>query len=465
MLGSAKKKSWEELALADEPLDMDSDLQFVSPASAPSAMPKGRQGAGDFDVANFEETYVGELARGGDQPVPRISIQVFCERPATAQLLQAASTDRRLAKANVTVSMGGLTGAIDFFKGQSSPNLIIVESLAPPAHLIQQLDELASYCDEGAKVIVIGDQNDIGLYRELTRRGVSEYLVPPLQPLQLIRAISGIYIDPAKPFQCKVVAFIGAKGGTGASTIAHNVAWAMAEHSRINTTLVDLDLSWGTTGLDFNTDPATGVADALETPDRVDDVLLDRLLTRHSDHLTLFTAPGSLDRDYDIAAEAYETVIDGVRRGVPFVVLDLPHTWTRWMRQTLLAADEVVIVAQPDLAGLRNAKNLFEMAKVGRPNDSPPKVVLNMVGVPKRPEIPVKDFADALGTEPSLVLPYDPQLFGTASNNGQMVFDVGPQSKCAEGLDHLAQLITGKAAPPKPKASMLSKLTALKIGK
>lgn len=474
MLGSAKKKSWEELALADEPFELDSDLDFVTPAGGPGPAPSApamaapmatAAGRGDFDVSTFEETYVGELARGGDQPVPRISIQVFCERPATAQLLQAASTDRRLAKTNVTVSMGGLTGAIDFFRSQATPNLIIVESLAPPAMLIQQLDELASYCDEGVKVIVIGDQNDITLYRELTRRGVSEYLVPPLQPLQLIRAISALYIDPSKPFLGKVVAFVGAKGGTGSSTVAHNVAYAMAEHARINTTLVDLDLSWGTTGLDFNTDPATGVADALETPDRVDDVLLDRLLTRHSDHLTLFTAPGTLDRDYDIASEAYETVIDGVRRGVPFVVLDLPHTWTRWMRQTLMAADEVVIVAQPDLAGLRNAKNLYDMVKVGRPNDAPPKVVLNMVGVPKRPEIPVKDFAEALGSEPALVLPYDPQLFGTASNNGQMVFDVSPQSKCAEGLDHLAQLLTGKVAAPKPKESMLDKLKTLKFGK
>jgi pilus assembly protein CpaE len=464
MMGTAKRKpSWEELALADEPFELDADLDFVAPVAAPGAPPAAR--SGDFDTQAFEETYVGELARGGDQPVPRISIQVFCERPETAQLLQSASTDRRIAKANVTVSMGGITGAIDFFRSQPTPNLIIVESLAPPAALVQQLDELASYCDEGVKVILIGENNDIGLYRELIRRGVSEYLVPPLQPLQLIHAISNLYIDPSKPFLGRTVAFIGAKGGVGASTIAHNVAWCMAEHARVNTTLVDLDLSWGTTGLDFNTDPATGVADALETPDRVDDVLLDRLLTRHTDHLTLFTSPGSLDREIEIDPHAYETVIDGVRRGVPFVVLDLPHIWGRWMRQTLLSADEVVIVSQPDLAGLRNAKNLFDLVKVGRPNDAPPKIILNMVGVPKRPEIPVKEFSDALGVEPILVLPYDPQLFGTASNNGQMISDVSPQSKCAEGMDFLAQMFTGRAPQPKAKTSLFSKLKPLKLGK
>jgi pilus assembly protein CpaE len=465
MIGNAKRKPmWEELAQADEPFELDSDLDFLSPGTSNTSS-RETAGHGDFDSTAFAETYVGELARGGDQPVPRISVQVFCERPETAQLMQSASTDRRIAKAHVTVSMGGLMGAIDFFRSQPSPNLIIVESLAPAAALVQQLDELAASCEAGVKVILIGDSNDIGLYRELIRRGVSEYLVPPLQPLQLIRTISGLYVDPTKPFLGRTIAFVGAKGGVGSSTIAHNVAWCMAEHARVNTTLVDLDLSWGTTALDFNNDPATGVADALETPDRVDDVLLDRLLTRHTDHLTLFTAPASLEREFEITPEAYETVIEGVRRGVPFVVLDLPHVWSKWMRQTLMQADEVVIVAQPDLAGLRNAKNIFDMIKIGRPNDAAPKVILNMVGVAKRPEIPVKDFADALGVEPVLVLPYDPQLFGTASNNGQMLSDVNAQSKCSEGMDYLAQLFTGRSAAVKTKSSIFSKFSSMKLGK
>ncbi|MEN9873564.1 MAG: hypothetical protein RL186_461 [Pseudomonadota bacterium] len=464
MIGNAKRKPmWEELANADEPFELDSDLDFLTPQTARD--PRPRPGQGDFDTTAFVETYVGELARGGDQPVPRISVQVFCERPGTAQLVQSASTDRRIAKAHVTVSMGGLTGAIDFFKTQPCPNLIIVESLAPAAALVHQLDELAASCEPGVKVILIGDSNDVGLYRELMRRGVSEYLVPPLQPLQLIRTISGLYVDPTTPFMGRTIAFVGAKGGVGSSTIAHNVAWCMAEHARVNTTLVDLDLSWGTTALDFNNDPATGVADALETPERVDDVLLDRLLTRHTDHLTLFTAPATLDRDFEISPEAFDTVIEGVRRGVPYVVLDLPHVWSKWMRQTLLQADEVIIVAQPDLAGLRNAKNIFDTIKAGRPNDSLPKIVLNQVGVNKRPEIPVKDFADALGVEPVLVLPYDPLLFGTASNNGQMLCDVNVQSKCSEGMDFLAQMLTGRAPEAKAKPSLLSKLGSFKLGK
>ncbi len=463
MNNKANLKAWEEVASTDDGFELDADFDFLTPVGAPAEPVSLAEG--DFDTSAFEETYIGELARGGDQPVPRITIQVFCERPETAQLVQSASTDRRIAKASVTVSMGGLQGAIEYYQQQPIPNLIIVESLAPIPAMISQLDSLASMCDEGVKLIMIGEANDVGLYRELIRRGVSEYLVPPLQPLQLIRAISSLYTDSSKPFMGETIAFIGAKGGVGSSTLAHNVAWCLAEHAEVNTTLVDLDLSWGTTGLDFNSDPATSVADALETPERVDDVLLDRLLTRHTDRLTLFTAPSSLDREYDIDPEAYDVVIDGVRKGVPYVVLDLPHQWSKWTKQTLLAADHLILVCEPDLAGLRNAKNMFDLLKSQRKNDAPPKVVINKVGVPKRPEIPIKDFAQALGCDPSLVLPFDPQIFGTASNNGQMISDVAPQSKCAEGIDFLALALAGRTPETKQKTSIFSKLKTIKLGK
>jgi pilus assembly protein CpaE len=463
-MSGQKGQRWADLLDGDDPAEFDDDLDFISPAaqSVTPTAPVGQRS--DFDVSSFEQAYSGELERGGDQPVPRIAIQAFCERPETAQLLQAGSTDRRLAKASMTVALGGVAGAIEFFSTQSNPNLIIVESTAPPHVLIAQLDQLAAHCDAGVKVLVIGVSNDIQLYRELIRRGVSEYLVPPLQPLQVIRAISGLYADPSKPFVGKVMAFVGARGGAGSSTICHNLAWTVAEQIRVNCTLVDLDLSWGTTGLDFNQDPVQGVADALVSPERVDDVLLDRLLTRQTDQLTLFTAPATLDRDYEVDAEAYETVIDGVRRGVPYVMLDLPHVWSPWVRRTLTTADEVIITATPDLASLRNAKNLFDLLKTARPNDGPPKLIMNQVGVPKRPEIPIKDFADALGAEPILVLPFDAPLYAGAANNGQMLAEAAPESKAAEGMNFLAQLLTGRAPPPKPKG-LLAQFKGLKIGK
>ena len=220
----------------------------------------------------------------------------------------------------------------------------------------------------------------------------------------------------------------------------------------MDTTIIDLDLSFGTTALDFNQDVTTGVAEALTQPDRVDDVLLDRLLTECGERLSVFAAPVSVERDYEFSAEACETVIDAVRRAVPVVILDLPHQWWSWARSSVYGADEVIITATPDLASLRNAKHIYDTINATRPHDAAPKIVLNQVGLPKRPEIPVKDFADALGVEPSLVLPFDAMTFGTAANNGQMVAEMAADSRVAEGFVQLAALLTGRDAPTRKRS-------------
>ena len=142
-------------------------------------------------------------------------------------------------------------------------------------------------------------------------------------------------------------------------------------------------------------------------------------------------------------------------------MLDLPHIWSEWTKSTVVNSDDVVVVCQPDLASLRNGKNLIDFLKAARSNDAPPKLVLNMVGVPKRPEIPVKDFAAAMGIEPSLVLPFDPQLFGQASNNGQMISETSPDAKPSVGIDHLAALLTGRSVVEK-QAGLLSKFMKFK---
>jgi pilus assembly protein CpaE len=297
------------------------------------------------------------------------------------------------------------------------------------------------------------------------RRGASEYLVAPLSPLQLIEVISGLYLDPgAKPVG-RVIAFVGARGGAGSSTIAHNVGWYIAEELAINTTIVDFDLPFGTAGLDFNDEAGQGVADALAAPERLDDVLLDRLLIKRGEHLSLFTAPAVLERDYDAVPEAYEAVIDATRQMSPCVIVDMPHAWTPWIKACLIAADEIVVVATPDLASLRNAKNMIELVRHARPNDTPPRLVINQANMPKRPEIPAKDFAETMGVEPSAILAFDAALFGQAGNNGQMLLELAPKAPISESLRRLARTLTGREAAAPAEKSPTSILSFLKSRK
>ena len=388
--------------------------------------------------------------------VPRISIQVFCESSQTAETFQNATDDRRLARAHITVQMGGIPGAVEQFHDASTPNLIIVECLQSRETLFDSLGRLAEVCDPSTKVVVIGKVNDIAMYRDLIRQGINEYLVAPLNPVQIIESVVTLYVDPDAPPIGRNIVFVGSKGGVGSSTLAHNVGWCISEHLHEDTTIVDLDLSFGTTGLDFNKDPTQGVADALASPDRVDDVLLDRLLVKCTDRLSLFTAPGTLDRDFDLDPAAFESVLDTVRKMVPYAIIDLPHVWSAWSKSVILSADEIVIVATPDLASLRNVKNLYELIKVARPNDAKPHLLLNQMGVAKRPEIPKTDFADAIGLDPDVVIPFDPQLFGTAANNGQMLAEVSTSAATSIELQNFAARLIGRDAPQSKKWSLLS---------
>ncbi|MBI1211728.1 MAG: CtpF protein [Alphaproteobacteria bacterium] len=406
---------------------------------------------------NGTETQEAFGASVQDRPVPRISIHAFCESPDTGAVIQRAGQDRRLAKAHLTVHMGGVFGAVEYFSESSTPNVVMVETRETGPSILRELEKLAHVCDPGTKVIVIGQTNDIVLYREMIRQGVNEYLVTPLNPLQIIEAIATLYHSPAAAPIGKVFAFVGARGGTGSSTVAHNAAWSIAEDLHISTTITDLDVPFGTAGLDFNQDTAQGIAEALASPERLDDVLLDRLLIKHTNHLNLFVAPAQLDRDSTYAPETIETVLDIVRQAAPCVVVDVPHIWAPWVKQVLVAADEIVVTATPDLASLRNGKNIYDLLNQSRPNDLPLKVVLNQVGIPRKPEIPVKDFAEAMGAEPALVIPFDPQLFATAGNNGQMVGELNAQSRAAQAFRQLAQKLTGRE--PRTEQKPTSKLS------
>ncbi len=397
------------------------------------------------------------------RPIPRISIQAFCDDPQTAERVQFAAEDRRLAKAHVSVHMGGIAAATAHYEQSPSPNLIIVESQEGGSELLTDLDRLAEYCDAGTKVVVVGHMNDVVLYRELLKRGVSEYLVAPIEPLTLMETISDLYNDPESEPVGSIMAFVGAKGGVGSSTICHNAAWALSEALRSDVCIADLDLAFGTTGLDFNQDPVQGIADALSSPERLDEVLLDRLLTKCSDHLSIFAAPVVLDRDYDISAEACDSVIDVVCQSVPHVFVDLPHTWTSWSKSLLLKADEVVITASPDLPNLRNAKNIIDLLKQSRQNDGPPHLVINMANMPKRHEIPVKEFCANLEMEPTVIVDYESEIFSTASNNGQMLDEVNAKSQAAIQIRDLAMALIHRRedrgpAKKSPLAPILEKL-------
>src|SRR5476651_2142352 len=267
--------------------------------------------------------------------------------------------------------MGGMAAAIEAYHTVPTPNVIILETEGR-SDILAGLDQLATVCDAGTRVVVIGSINDAAPYRELVRRGVSDYVIRPVETLDVVRSICSLFSASEAVAVGRVIAVVGAKGGVGASTVAHNVAWAIARDLALDSVVIDLDLAFGTAGLDYNQDPPQGIDDAVFSPDRIDTAFVDRLLSKCTDHLSLLAAPATLERVYDFGPEAFDSTLDALRGSIPCVVLDVPHQWAGWTKRLLVSADDILVVAGPDLANLRNAKNMVDLLRTARPNDHRP---------------------------------------------------------------------------------------------
>ena len=348
-----------------------------------------------------------------------------------------------MVRAQVRVQMGGVAAAIEEFRESPTPNVILLETKKCGMELLRELDELADVCDVATQVLVIGHVNDVDISQQLVRRGVSDYLLAPLSPRDVLRAVSLLFTAPNAAPLGRVIAVVGAKGGVGASTAAHNIAWAAAHDLAIETVITDLDLAFGTASLDYNQDPPRDVSEAISAPAGIDALSIGRLMAKCTDRLNLLAAPGAIDRTYDFAAETFDPVIDALRAKARCAVLDVPHIWTAWSRHILVGADDILIVAAPDLASVRNTKILIETLHAARPNDRRPRYCLNQVGVPNRPEIGPANFARALESEPVSVIPFEPGLFGAAAHNGQMIAEIAAGHPVVETFRYLAQALAG----------------------
>jgi len=271
----------------------------------------------------------------------------------------------------------------------------------------------------------------------------------------VVRSICSLFSASEAVTVGRTIAVVGAKGGVGASTVAHNIAWHIARDVALDSVVIDLDLAFGTASLDYNQDPVQGIANAVFSPDRLDSSFMERLLAKCTDNLSLLAAPAALDQVYDFGADAFDAIFDTLRMSTPCIVLDVPHQWTAWTRRALVGADDILIVAEPDLANMRNTKNMMSMLKSSRPNDRPPLYCLNQVNMHKRPEIEVSAFAKTVEAQPIAIVPFDSRTFGEAANNGQMIVEVSANHRAARMFQQMARRLTGRSEAKK-KDSFLS---------
>jgi len=357
-------------------------------------------------------------------------------------------------RSRIEAHTGGIPGAIQYLAQHDAPQLIMIEAVETGDALFAALEKLAEVCDPNLKVVLIGWENDITLYKTLTGMGIADYYCGPMTADILIKLIENQFSDTGDKNLGRVISFIGARGGVGSSTIALNTAHALGRLFGEKAILLDLDLAFGSAALACNLNPRQTLSEALAEPHRLDEVMMERFLLNYDENLSLVPAPAVLDDTGSINFESFQVLLSLLKRLAGYVVLDVPHRWDRAQQELLLESNEIVVTAYPDLVNLRDVKNIFEKIAPARGVDAPIRLVFNKVGLFKKGELTAKDYKEAVEADPSVSIANETVLFGGAMTNGVVLHKVAKNSKATREIERLAQLVSGRTPPAKKQGGL-----------
>ena len=310
------------------------------------------------------------------------------------------------------IRRGGLAGAIRYLGAERSPESIIVD-ISGAEMPASQIHDLAELCEPGVIVIAIGDKNDVALYRDLVRAGVSEYIVKPITAQLLVKALIGA---PASDEGSrisrklgKVVAVIGSRGGVGTTTLAIHLALHLANQQSRRVVLLDLDLHTGDCALALSLKPTPGLREALANPLRIDSVFLDRTMAIHRKRLFVLSAEEPLRVDAEFSAGAVDKLVGVLRTQFHYIIADVPRLPGSAYWQALDTADLRIIVADQTLSSVRDTVRLREAFNAGRAEHSN-ILVVNRSGEGGRRAMTLAEMTK-VKLQPNFVIPFRPRLF------------------------------------------------------
>jgi pilus assembly protein CpaE len=346
-----------------------------------------------------------------------------------------------------SVHRGNIAKAIEYLSTNRSPQVLLIDLTGTelPATEIHRLSEV---CEPHTMVIAIGERNDVGLYRDLVQAGVVDYLVKPMTRTLLHNVLQPMFHgadEPAGPLQQKVgkvVAVLGARGGVGTTTVATNLAWYLSHRRSSRVALVDLDLVHGDAGLLLDVKPAGGIREVLENPQRIDNLFLDRVMTRFGDRLFVLAAEERVDQRVNIAPKALDTLLPMLRQQFHYVILDLPRTEIELREAAMDQAHMRILVADQTIRSIRDThrfRPMLDAPKSGQRN----LLVVNRVGEQGSGAIEFAALGKAAGLSVDARIPYHPRSVLAAANAGKVAAtESGP---FASAIEALAGEITGSS--------------------
>ncbi len=322
-----------------------------------------------------------------------------------------------------------LPGGVDIRRGNVRTALATLAHTATPRALViditgeQQplglLGDLSHVLEPDVQVMIVGDREDVAFYRQVTRTlGATEYLYKPLVPDMVARHFA-VQITRQAPSNAalggRMVTVTGVRGGVGATTVAANLAWLLADEGRRHTALLDADLQLGTAALLLGAQGSPGLRSALEQPGRVDELFIERAATPVGERLHILAGEETLADQPGCAAGAVERLAGLLRRRFNIVVADVPFRPNPLSRDLLDVTQQRVLVTLPTLAGVRDTLRMLALP-AGNAQARRAVVVLNRAGMPGG--LGRKQMETALGMAIDVAIPDLPRPLGSAERLG-----------------------------------------------
>ena len=364
---------------------------------------------------------------------------------------------------NATLHDGGLPAALGVLSQEPSPSILIVDVSEADASG-SALKSLIALCDAATRIVALGTVNDIGHYRSLIALGVSDYVLKPVDESLLKAAIDGprrhqpVLREVEREAPRQVVSVIGARGGVGASTIAANLAWIAAHEFGSETAIVDLDLQFGTIGLQLDLEPSHGLREVLENPDRIDSLFVASAMSNESENLFVLNAEETLDETVRVSADAAGRLLDALPDSLQGIYLDVPVRCAVAEPRLLERSTRIVLVSDLSLAGMRDVARLARLCRDAAP-DASLHTVLNRVGIARKGEIPKSEFIRGIDLPIAHSIPFDATLAAQSASTGKPFPVVAGGSAAVKVLRALARDLSGPGNDRRP-AGVLRQLVS-----
>jgi len=367
----------------------------------------------------------------GDSQSESLRAAAFVNDNDSAAILKRCFTD--LGLFDGSVHRGSIETAIKELDRNRSPQVLVVDitGIELPLDAMQRLSEV---CEPGVEVLVVGERNDIALYRSLARMGVAEYVFKPLtyEILSdiLARVTSG-GIQQRDQKLGKLVNVLGVRGGVGASTLAASLAWHLSETVGRRVALVDFDIAFGNAAMLLDSPPNHAFYEALETSERVDMLLLERATTKVTERLFLCSAMEPIDASSRVTGAAFHTIVSLLRQRFHYVISDLPAGRNDLIDRVVFEDGALVMVSDGGLACAREVarwRSYFGASQAGR----------YMLHVQNKfgglSDLKPKEFEAAIGQAPDIIIPYDKRVATSANVGGEAAMTQRALQRAASAL-------------------------------